>query len=123
MLFKGIGFDTYLGTTVYGRWHNCHNLYIEAVTLFGWILAVAMFLALAAYFASMKRRGAILFAYIPCILLLASGLILHGFLDFPFFYEWTIALGCLEFAAAGAGKFEIETRKEADSVYSGLVES
>lgn len=123
MLFKGIGFDTYLNTTVYGRWHNCHNLYIEAVTLFGWILTVAMFLALAAHFASMKRRGAILFAYIPCILLLASGLILHGFLDFPFFYEWTIALGCLEFAAAGAGKFEIETRKETDSAYSGLVDS
>lgn len=123
MLFKGIGFDTYLNTTVYGRWHNCHNLYIEAVTLFGWILTVAMFLALAAHFAIMKRRGAILFAYIPCILLLASGLILHGFLDFPFFYEWTIALGCLEFAAAGAGKFEIETRKETDSAYSGLVDS
>ena len=121
MLFKGIGFDTYLSTTVYGRWHNCHNLYIEAVTLFGWIVAIAMVVALAAHFANMKRKGATFFAIMPCILLLASGLILHGFLDFPFFYEWTVALGCLEFAVAGAGERENEMQKEADSAYTGLV--
>lgn len=123
MLFKGIGFDTYLSTTVYGRWHNCHNLYIEAVTLFGWIVAIAMIVALAAHFANMKRKGATFFAFMPGILLLASGLILHGFLDFPFFYEWTVALGCLEFAAIGAGKRKNEVQKEADSAYKGLVKS
>ena len=121
MLFKGIGFDTYLSTTVYGRWHNCHNLYIEAVTLFGWIMAIAMAVALAAHFANMKRKGAGLFAFMPCILLLASGLILHGFLDFPFFYEWTVALGCLEFAAAGAGEREKEKQKEDNGASASFI--
>lgn len=71
----------------------------------------------------MKRKGATFFAFMPCILLLASGLILHGFLDFPFFYEWTVALGCLEFAAIGAGKRKNEVQKEADNAYKGLVKS
>jgi hypothetical protein len=123
MLFKGIGFDTYLNTTIYGRWHNCHNLYIEAVTLFGWIIAIAMMVALVAHFVNMKRKGAVLFAYMPCVLLLSSGLILHGFLDFPFFYEWTVALGCLEFAAARAGKCKKQKQKEADSAHASFVKS
>lgn len=121
MLFKGIGFDAYLNTTVYGRWHNCHNLYIEAVTLFGWIMAVVMAIALVAHLMKMKQRGAAFFAFMPCILLLVSGIILHGFLDFPFFYEWTVALGCLEFAAERAGGRENEKQKEADSAHTGLV--
>ncbi|MFR3924041.1 MAG: hypothetical protein ACLTXI_01790 [Collinsella sp.] len=122
MLFKGIGFDTYLSTTVYGRWHNCHNLYIEAVTLFGWIVTVVMAVALASHFVNMKRKGAAFFAYMPCILLLASGFILHGFLDFPFFYEWTVALGCLEFAATGAGERKNEKQKEAYSAIKSFIE-
>lgn len=122
MLFKGIGFDTYLSTTVYGRWHNCHNLYIEAVTLFGWIVTVVMVVALASHFVNMKRKGAAFFAYMPCILLLASGFILHGFLDFPFFYEWTVALGCLEFAATGAGERKNEKQKEAYSAIKSFIE-
>ena len=121
MLFKGIGFDTYLNTTVYGRWHNCHNLYIEAVTLFGWVMAVVMVMILVGHFMKMKRKEVPFFAFLPSILLLVSGLILHGFLDFPFFYEWTVALGCLEFAAAGAGKRRIKKKKEADSAYTGFI--
>ena len=98
MLFKGIGFDTYLGTTVYGRWHNCHNIYIEAVTLFGWILSLILIAVLAAHFIRKYREGASLLSYLPGVLLLSSGLILHGFLDFPFFYEWTVALGCIDYS-------------------------
>ena len=122
MLFKGIGFDTYLSTTVYGRWHNCHNLYIEAVTLFGWIVTVVMAVALASHVVNMKRKGVAFFAYMPCLLLLASGFILHGFLDFPFFYEWTVALGCLEFAATGAGERKNEKQKEAYSAIKSFIE-
>ena len=121
MLFKGIGFDTYLNTTVYGRWHNCHNLYIEAVTLFGWIMAAVVAIALVMHLMKMKQRGAAFFAFMPCILLLVSGIILHGFLDFPFFYEWTVALGCLEFAAERAEGRENEKQKESDSAHAGLV--
>ena len=69
----------------------------------------------------MKRKEVPFFAFLPSILLLVSGLILHGFLDFPFFYEWTVALGCLEFAAAGAGKRRIKKKKEADSAYTGFI--
>lgn len=99
MVFKGIGFDTYTATTIYGRWHNCHNIYIEAVTLFGFIGALAIAIALAYYLLSRVRRGAKAMSYLPCLVLLATGVILHGFLDFPFFYIWTLALGCVDYDA------------------------
>lgn len=98
MVFKGIGFDVYQGTTVYGRWHNCHNIYIEAVTLFGVLGAIAMGAALLGFLAKRVRCGAAAMSILPCVILLASGMILHGFLDFPFFYVWTIALGCVDYS-------------------------
>lgn len=100
MVFKGIGFDTYTATTIYGRWHNCHNIYIEAVTLFGFIGALAIAVALVYFLLSRSRRGARAMSYLPCFVLLATGVILHGFLDFPFFYIWTLALGCVDYDAA-----------------------
>lgn len=96
IVFKGVGFDTYIGTTVYGRWHNAHNIYIEAVTLFGLLGFLTMAVALVAYLMSCIKKGLSSTAYLPCIVLLATGFILHGFLDFPFFYLWTVALGCLD---------------------------
>lgn len=98
MVFKGIGFDVYQGTTVYGRWHNCHNIYIEAVTLFGVLGAIAMGAALLGFLAKRVRCGAAAMSILPCVILLASGMILHGFLDFPFFYVWTIALCCVDYS-------------------------
>lgn len=100
MVFKGIGFDTYESTYVWGSFNKCHNLYIETVTLFGVLGAVLIFAALGCYMAKRARGGATFMAFLPCIVLLATGLVLHGFLDFPFFYEWTVALGCLDYAAA-----------------------
>jgi O-antigen ligase len=100
MVFKGIGFDTYASTYVWGSFNKCHNLYIETVTLFGVLGAVLIFAALGCYMAKRARGGATFMAFLPCIVLLATGLVLHGFLDFPFFYEWTVALGCLDYAAA-----------------------
>lgn len=100
MVLKGIGFDTYTATTIYGRWHNCHNIYIEAVTLFGFIGALAIAVALVYFLLSRSRRGARAMSYLPCFVLLATGVILHGFLDFPFFYIWTLALGCVDYDAA-----------------------
>lgn len=98
MVFKGIGFDVYQGTTVYGRWHNCHNIYIEAVTLFGILGVIAMGAALAAFLIKRIRSGANVMSILPCVILLASGMILHGFLDFPFFYVWTVALSCVDYS-------------------------
>lgn len=98
MVFKGIGFDVYQGTTVYGRWHNCHNIYIEAVTLFGVLGATAMAAALLGFLVKRVRSGAAAMSILPCVILLASGMILHGFLDFPFFYVWTVALGCVDYS-------------------------
>lgn len=98
MVFKGIGFDVYQGTTVYGRWHNCHNIYIEAVTLFGVLGATAMGAALLGFLVKRVRSGATAMSILPCVILLASGMILHGFLDFPFFYVWTVALGCVDYS-------------------------
>lgn len=100
MVFKGIGFDTYASTYVWDSFNKCHNLYIETVTLFGMLGAVLIFTALGCYMAKRARGGATFMAFLPCIVLLATGLVLHGFLDFPFFYEWTVALGCLDYAAA-----------------------
>ena len=89
--------------------------------MFGWIMSVVMAIALVTHLMKMKQRGAAFFAFMPCILLLVSGIILHGFLDFPFFYEWTVALGGLEFAAVRAGGRENKKQKEAGSAYTGLV--
>lgn len=100
MVFKGIGFDTYTSTYIWGNFNKCHNLYIEAVTLFGILGTILIFGSLGFYIARRARDGATFMAFLPCIVLLVTGLILHGFLDFPFFYEWTLALGCLDYAAA-----------------------
>lgn len=98
MVFKGIGFDAYQATTVYGRWHNCHNIYIESVTLFGLLGAMAMGVALFGFLVKRVRSGAAAMSTLPCVILLASGMILHGFLDFPFFYVWTVALSCVDYS-------------------------
>lgn len=98
MVFKGIGFDVYQGTTVYGRWHNCHNIYIEAVTLFGVLGAIAMGAALLVFLVKRVHSGAAAMSILPCVILLASGMILHGFLDFPFFYVLTVTLGCVDYS-------------------------
>lgn len=100
LLFKGIGFDTYSSTYVWSRFNKCHNLYIEAITLFGVILAVIMFVLLIWFFIHKVRQGASVMAFLPAMVLLATGFVLHGFIDTPFFYEWTVALGCLDYAAA-----------------------
>lgn len=99
MLFKGIGFDAYATTFVWGNFNKCHSLYIETVTLFGFLGAILIFTLLGFYMVRRARGGATLMAFLPCVVLLVTGLILHGYLDFPFFYEWTVALGCLDFAA------------------------
>lgn len=98
MVFKGIGFDTYASTYVWSTFNKCHNLYIETVTLFGVLGAALIFVSLGAYMVKRARGGATLMTFLPCIVLLVTGLILHGYLDFPFFYEWTVALGCLDYA-------------------------
>ena len=98
MAFKGIGFDVYQGTTVYGRWHNCHNIYVEAVTLFGVLGAALIAISLLRFLVKRVRDGAEALSILPCVILLASGFILHGFLDFPFFYVWTVALGCVDYS-------------------------
>lgn len=100
MVFRGIGFDTYLTTTIYGRWHSCHNIYIEAVTLFGVCGAIIIAIALICFVKERFRRGATGMSLLPCVILLAAGVILHGFLDFPFFYMWTVALGCIDYSSA-----------------------
>lgn len=100
IIFKGIGFDAYSNTFVWSSFNKCHNLYIEAVTLFGFIQAILMFAILAAHLFRRAKTGAGIMSFLPCIVLLATGFVLHGFTDTPFFYEWTIALGCLDYAVA-----------------------
>ncbi len=112
MVFKGIGFDTYAATHVWGAFNRCHNLYVESVTLFGVVGAALIFMLLGAYMLKRARSGATLMAYLPCIVLLATGIVLHGFLDFPFFYEWTVALGCLDYASAIYVKRGVQERTE-----------
>lgn len=99
MALRGIGFDTYISTTVFGRWHNCHSVYIEAVTLFGFLGAIVIAALLFGYFQSKRRQGARAVSYLPAAIMLASGVILHGFIDMPFFYVWTVALGCIGYSA------------------------
>lgn len=98
MIFRGMGFDAYATTMVYKDLHHCHNIYIEAVTLFGFIGAMVMGIALFRFIFKRLRGGSSKLSLIPCVVLLFSGLILHGFTDAPFFYVWTIALCCIDYS-------------------------
>lgn len=100
MFFKGIGFDVYSSTMVYENLHHCHNIYIESITLFGVIGTAILITALIRFISFELHRGATASSLLPCVVLLVSGLILHGFTDYPFFYVWTVALCCIEYSAS-----------------------
>lgn len=98
LLFKGIGFEAYGNTTVYSFFNHTHNIYIEAVTCFGVIESIALFAFVVSCMVKSRDKG--FPSYIPTLVLLASGMVLHGFLEFPFFFEWLIALQLLDQHAA-----------------------
>ncbi len=94
LLFKGIGFKAYSSTVVYSFFNHAHNIYIEAVTCFGVLESIALIAFVISCMAKSQEKGVL--SYIPVLTLLASGMVLHGFLEFPFFFEWLIALQLLD---------------------------
>lgn len=94
LLFKGIGFEAYGNTIVYSFFNHAHNIYIEAVTCFGVLESIALIAFVVACMVKSREKGVL--SYVPVLTLLASGLVLHGFLEFPFFFEWLIALQLLD---------------------------
>lgn len=94
LLFKGIGFEAYSNTIVYSFFNHTHNIYIEAVTCFGVIESIALLVFVVSCMVKSREKG--ILPYVPTLVLLASGMVLHGFLEFPFFFEWLIALQLLD---------------------------
>lgn len=104
LIFRGMGFDAYASTMVYKDITHCHSIYVEAVTLFGLIGTAVMGVALLRFVVSRLRCGSLPLSLIPCIVLLISGLTLHGFTDAPFFYAWTVALCCIDYSRLADGR-------------------
>lgn len=94
LLFKGIGFEAYSNTIVYSFFNHTHNIYIEAVTCFGVIESILLLAFVISCMVKSREKGTP--PYIPTLVMLASGMVLHGFLEFPFFFEWLIALQLLD---------------------------
>lgn len=95
-LLSGVGIETYNLTNVYLGFNRTHNVFLEGIICFGLPLSlVALCFVVKDLFCAVKRGGA-LYSSGPVIILLVSGAILHGLLEFPYYFEWMIALGLLD---------------------------
>lgn len=73
-----------------------HNIFIETACLFGVIPAITILLALVCYFARKQIRYRIsLIAYLPILVLVASGISLHGHFEWHYYFLCSIAFACV----------------------------
>jgi len=75
--------------------NKCHNIYIETICAFGMIPTVCMFLWMFVKMLKTIMRKDSRIGILPMILLLASGLSLHGHFEFHYYGILAIALAML----------------------------
>lgn len=96
-LFGGLGIAGYNGFYSHLRFNRAHNIYIEAISCFGLIATLVMFFFLLFVISTRAKYGKGAVRFLPLLLLLGTGLVLHGLLEFPYFFEVIISLGLVEF--------------------------
>lgn len=75
---------------------RAHNIYIETACLFGVIPGIAILIALICYFFRQQiRYHASVIAYLPILVLVASGVSLHGHFEWHYYFLCSIAFACV----------------------------
>lgn len=95
----GIGFKSYTTPFVLGNSYvqYAHNLYIETICLYGFI--VFMGIVFSIFKLCQKSKGFL--NKLPLIILLITGLILHGNMEFSFFMNLILIFECLSYNKEG----------------------
>ena len=76
---------------------RAHNIYIETICLFGLLPAVALFgFCLRKIGSYIKNRNNIFFMT-PFMVLVLSGVSLHGHIEWPYYFLLSIALGTMDY--------------------------
>lgn len=77
---------------------RAHNILIETACLFGVIPTIAILVALVCYFCRLQSRYHVsVMAYLPLMILLASGVSLHGHFEWHYYFLCSIAFACVHF--------------------------
>lgn len=99
-IFIGMSYNDYtqngvlVGQTMITR---AHNIYIETICLFGLLPAVALFgFCLRKIGSYIKNRNNIFFMT-PFMVLVLSGVSLHGHIEWPYYFLLSIALGTMDY--------------------------
>ena len=92
VLIVGIGFEKYIEPYNNGTCQYSHNIYIETISLFGvlvfCILAIFIVKAIISYFV---KKGDIIYL-LPILILAISGFVLHGHLEFGYYFNIILAI-------------------------------
>lgn len=103
-VFIGMSYSDYtqngvlVGQTMITR---AHNIYIETICLFGFIPAIMMFgFCLKKIGGYIKNRNNIFFLT-PFMVLILSGVSLHGHIEWPYYFLLSIAFGTMDYWIAG----------------------
>ena len=98
--FVGMPYSEYtsngvlIGETIITR---AHNIYIETMCLFGAIPSVVIFIFCMKKIYIYLRKGQSYYRCIPFLILLISGISLHGHLEWTYYFLVTLCLAIIEF--------------------------
>lgn len=72
--------------------NRCHNAYLETVLLFGAVGTTLLVIGLTAFLIKSVRLRTRLPFYLPIVILLCFGIVLHGHVESFYYFLWIIAL-------------------------------
>lgn len=78
--------------SVFTEINTAHNIYIESICAFGFISALILFFILIYILIKNLIKSRKLFSYIPLVLLLISGFVLHGHFESHYYILFALAL-------------------------------